>query len=249
MRRKLAAGNWKMNGSIAGLDMIEKLKKAHHECACDVVVCPPAALIVPALDNTVGAPVMIGAQDCHAEEKGAHPGDISAGILANVGAKYVIVGHSERRAAYHETDAQVAAKAKAAQEAGLVAIVCIGESLEEREAGDALKVIDAQLKGSVPEGSTAASLVVAYEPIWAIGTGKIPSMEQIAEVHALMRNELRARFGEAAEGIRLLYGGSVKPDNAADIFALDDVDGALVGGASLKAEDFSPIITALETCD
>lgn len=245
MRRKLAAGNWKMNGSVPGLDMINQLTTAHPECPCDVVICPPAPLIVPALKNTTGHGVSIGAQDCHAEEKGAFTGDTSAGIIAEIGAKYVIVGHSERRDAYGETDDLVARKAHAAQNAGLVAIVCIGESLEQREAGKALDVIATQLEGSVPETSSSASLVVAYEPIWAIGTGKIPTMDQIAEVHALMRSQLRARFGEEAEGIRLLYGGSVKASNAAEIFALDDVDGALVGGASLSADDFSPIVEAL----
>jgi triosephosphate isomerase len=245
MRRKLAAGNWKMNGTIAGLDMIHKLSAAHAQCPCDVVICPPSVLIVPALQNTVASPVAIGAQDCHTEDKGAHTGDIAAGMIAETGATYVIVGHSERRDAYGETDAQVAAKARAAQAAGLTAIVCIGESLEQRDAGEALEVIETQLDGSVPDGADCAKLVVAYEPIWAIGTGKIPTMEQIAEVHAAMRRQLRDRFGDAAESIRLLYGGSVKPGNAADIFALEDVDGALVGGASLKAEDFSPIITAL----
>ncbi|MGZ2257680.1 triose-phosphate isomerase [Roseobacter sp. A03A-229] len=245
MRRKLAAGNWKMNGSIPGLDMIGALKLKHPECPCDVLLCPPAPLLTHALQNTAGSPIFIGAQDCHAETTGAHTGDHSAGMIAEIGATHVIVGHSERREAYGETDAQVAAKARAAQEAGLTAIVCIGESLAQREAGEALDVIKTQLEGSVPDGSTAASLVVAYEPIWAIGTGKIPTMEQIADVHALMRAELRGRFGDDAEDIRLLYGGSVKPGNAADIFALDDVDGALVGGASLRAEDFSPIIEAL----
>ncbi|WP_299783522.1 triose-phosphate isomerase [uncultured Roseobacter sp.] len=245
MRRKLAAGNWKMNGSIPGLDMIGKLKLKHPECPCDVLICPPAPLLAPALNNTAGSPVQIGAQNCHAEEKGAYTGEQSAAMIAEIGATYVIVGHSERREAYGETDAQVAAKAQAAQAAGLTAIVCIGESLDQREAGEALDVIKTQLKGSVPEGSAGKTLVVAYEPIWAIGTGKIPSMEQIADVHALMRTELRARFGEDAESMRLLYGGSVKPNNAADIFALGDVDGALVGGASLTEEDFSPIIEAL----
>lgn len=248
MRRKLAAGNWKMNGSVPGLDMIGKLNLAHPECPCDVLICPPAPLLVHALQNTAGSPVAIGAQDCHAEEKGAHTGDHSAAMLAEIGASYVIVGHSERRASYGETDTQVAAKAEAARKAGLTAIVCIGESLEQREAGEALDVITEQLKGSVPDDSSGDSLVVAYEPIWAIGTGKIPTMDQIAEVHALMRRELRDRFGDEADAIRLLYGGSVKPDNAAEIFALDDVDGALVGGASLASEDFSPIITALSDC-
>ncbi|MEM9637084.1 MAG: triose-phosphate isomerase [Pseudomonadota bacterium] len=245
MRRKLAAGNWKMNGSIPALDMIGALRLKHPECPCDVLLCPPAPLLTHALQNTAGSPIFIGAQDCHAEEKGAFTGDHAAAMIAEIGATYVIVGHSERREGYGETDAQVAAKARAAQAAGLTAIVCIGESLQQREAGEALGVIKAQLAGSVPDGSSGETLVVAYEPIWAIGTGKIPTMDQIAEVHALMRSELQARFGDEADSIRLLYGGSVKPDNAAEIFALNDVDGALVGGASLRAEDFSPIIEAL----
>ncbi|WP_299962143.1 triose-phosphate isomerase [uncultured Roseobacter sp.] len=245
MRRKLAAGNWKMNGSIPALDMIRKLNLAHPECPVDVVLCPPAPLLGHALQNTAGSPVMIGAQDCHAEEKGAHTGDTAAPLIAEIGATHVIVGHSERRAAYGETDAQVAAKAAAAQAAGLIAIVCIGESLDEREDGRALDVIETQLAGSIPSGSAPETLVVAYEPIWAIGTGKTPTMDEIADVHARMRAKLSDRFGAAGESMRLLYGGSVKPDNADNIFALDNVDGALVGGASLSAEDFSPIITAL----
>lgn len=245
MRRKLAAGNWKMNGSIPGLDMIGALKLKHPECPCDVLLCPPAPLLTHALQNTAGSPIFIGAQDCHAEQKGAFTGDHSAAMIAEVGATHVIVGHSERRDAYGESDAQVAAKAKAAQAAGLTAIVCIGESLDQREAGEALDVITSQLAGSVPDGSDPKTLVIAYEPIWAIGTGKIPTMDQITEVHALMRSDLQTRFGADADHIRLLYGGSVKPTNAAEIFALDNVDGALVGGASLSAEDFSPIIEAL----
>ncbi|GFE49952.1 triosephosphate isomerase [Roseobacter cerasinus] len=245
MRRKLAAGNWKMNGSVSALDMIGALKLKHPECPCDVLLCPPAPLLTHALQNSASNPIFIGAQDCHAKESGAFTGDHSAAMIAEIGATHVIVGHSERREAYGETDVQVAAKAQAAQAAGLTAIVCIGESLEQREAGDALDVITSQLARSVPDGSSGKTLVIAYEPIWAIGTGKIPTMEQIAEVHGLMRIELRARFGADADNIRLLYGGSVKPGNAAKIFALDNVDGALVGGASLKAEDFSPIIEAL----
>ena len=246
MRRKLAAGNWKMNGSRASLDMLETLAAAHRVSTCDIVICPPHPLLFPAAKICGSGPVQVGAQDCHTAAKGAHTGDIAAGLIAETGARYVIVGHSERREAHGESDAQVRAKAEAAIAAGLTAIVCIGESLEQREAGEALGVIKAQLAGSVPDGSTGATLVVAYEPIWAIGTGKIPTLEQIAEVHASLRAELVGRFGDAGKGIRLLYGGSVKPENAAGIFAIADVDGALVGGASLKAEDFSPIIAALD---
>lgn len=245
MRRKLAAGNWKMNGVQADLDVLDRLNAAHVETQCDIVICPPHPLLIPSSARCAQGPVSIGAQDCHAEPKGAFTGDISADMIADTGARYVIVGHSERREAYGDSDAQVCAKATAAQAGGLIAIVCIGESLAQREAGEALGVLTSQLAGSVPEGSTGANLVVAYEPIWAIGTGKIPTLDQIGEVHAALRTELVARFGAQGDAIRLLYGGSVKPGNAADIFATADVDGALVGGASLKAEDFSPIIDAL----
>ena len=246
MRRKLAAGNWKMNGSVAALDMIGQLAKMHGNAGCDTLLCPPAPFLVPACERASGGPVAIGAQTCHASPAGAHTGDISAQMVAETGAAYVIVGHSERRESYNETDEDVQAKAAAAQAAGLVAIVCLGESLTQREAGDALPVIRAQLKGSVPADSTGAELVVAYEPIWAIGTGKIPTMEEIAEVHAVLRADLISILGTEGSKVRVLYGGSVKPGNAADIFALPEVDGALVGGASLKADDFSPIIQALE---
>ncbi|WP_375227479.1 triose-phosphate isomerase [Roseobacter sp. S98] len=245
MRRKMAAGNWKMNGSAAALDMISTLADAHADGVCDIVICPPAHLLSAAAGAAADGPVAIGAQNCHAAEKGAHTGDISAAMVSDTGARYVITGHSERREAYGETDAAVCDKSTAAQAAGLVPIVCIGESLAQREAGDALPVIRAQLESSVPDGSTADTIVVAYEPIWAIGTGKIPTLAQIAEVHAALRADLIARFGEDGNGIRLLYGGSVKPDNAAAIFGTPEVDGALVGGASLKTEDFSPIISAL----
>ncbi len=246
MRRKLAAGNWKMNGTIEALDMIEDLSAAHADASCDILLCPPATLLAPAAARAGTGPVAVGGQDCHAAAKGAHTGDVSAGMLVEAGATYVIVGHSERRETYGETDVAVCAKAKAAQEIGLTAIVCLGETLTQREAGETLAVIAKQLKDSVPQGSTGATLVVAYEPIWAIGTGKIPTMEEIAEVHALLRGDLTGLLGPEGQNVRLLYGGSVKPDNAAAIFALPDVDGALVGGASLKTEDFSPIVTALK---
>ncbi|WP_187430424.1 Triosephosphate isomerase [Roseobacter fucihabitans] len=245
MRRKMAAGNWKMNGTQADLNVLDDLNATHGSSPCDIVICPPAPLLILAVARSAKGVVAIGAQDCHPEPKGAFTGDISAGMIVDTGAGHVIVGHSERREAYGDTDAQVRAKGEAAQGAGLIAIVCIGESLAQREAGDALPVLKAQLAGSVPEASTGANLVVAYEPIWAIGTGKIPTLEQIGEVHGVLRAELVARFGDEGDAIRLLYGGSVKPGNAADIFATPEVDGALVGGASLKAEDFSPIIEAL----
>lgn len=245
MRRKMAAGNWKMNGIQDDLDMLETLSRAHAHDVCDIVICPPSQLLAAAASRTENGPIKIGAQNCHSAAKGAFTGDISAAMIADTGAAYVIAGHSERREGYGETDVQVCDKATAAQANGLTAIVCIGESLEQRENGNALPVIRAQLAGSVPEASTGENLVVAYEPIWAIGTGKIPTLEQIAQVHAALRADLIARFGADGAAIRLLYGGSVKPGNAAEIFGIDDVDGALVGGASLKAEDFSPIIAAL----
>ena len=187
----------------------------------------------------------MGGQDCHAKESGAHTGDISAEMLADAGAKAVLTGHSERRADHGETDADVAVKSMAAYRAGLQAIICIGETLAQREAGTTLDVIDQQLDGSMPEAATATNTVIAYEPVWAIGTGKVPTIEQIAEVHAHIRMRLEARFGDGSD-FTLLYGGSVKGSNAAEIFAVPHVNGALVGGASLKADDFSPIITALE---
>jgi triosephosphate isomerase len=246
MRRKLAAGNWKMNGSLESLGMIDSLAESHRGASCDILLCPPAHLLMQAAERAADGPVLIGGQSCHAKNSGAHTGDLSAPMLKEAGATHIIVGHSERRESYGETDADVQAKATAAQSSGLVAIVCLGESLAQRDAGEALDVIRTQLEGSVPATSTAENLVVAYEPIWAIGTGKIPTMEQIAEVHATLRGDLHSLLGKKGDEIRLLYGGSVKPGNAADIFALPDVDGALVGGASLTAEDFSPIISALD---
>lgn len=245
MARKLAAGNWKMNGSTNALAMIDALADAYPAADVDLLLCPPAHLIMSARDRAASSPVTIGAQTCHAAESGAHTGDISAVMLREAGATAVIVGHSERRDSHRETDAQVAAQAQAAQAAGLRAIICIGESADQREAGDALAVIRAQLKNSVPQDSDPARLVVAYEPIWAIGTGLIPTMAQIAEVHTCLRADLVQMFGDAAQDIPLLYGGSVKANNAAEIFALTDVDGALVGGASLQTQDFSPIVDAL----
>ncbi|ABG32481.1 triose-phosphate isomerase [Roseobacter denitrificans] len=245
MQRKLAAGNWKMNGTVADLSMIDSLNSAHPNPGCEILLCPPAHLLSQAVAQARTGPVRIGAQNCHSADTGAYTGDISAPMLADVGASHVIVGHSERREGYGETDADVKDKAAAAQAAGLTPILCIGESLEQREAGAALDVIRAQLAGSVPGNNTAETLVVAYEPIWAIGTGKIPTMEEIAQVHAVLRADLIDALGTTGATVPLLYGGSVKPGNAAGIFALDHVNGALVGGASLTAQDFSPIIEAL----
>jgi triosephosphate isomerase len=247
MRRKLAAGNWKMNGTGASLSEVDALIAAHPSPAVDVLICPPATLISRMAGRTGPTPLMLGGQDCHTATSGAHTGDISADMLADAGATHVIVGHSERRADHGETDATVRAKTEAALAAGLVAVVCVGETLAEREAGRTLDVVGTQLAGSVPDDASGATLVVAYEPVWAIGTGKVPTTAEIAEVHAFLRAELAARFGaETAGAIRLLYGGSVKASNATEIFAVADVDGALVGGASLKAADFSPIVAALE---
>ncbi len=245
MRRKLAAGNWKMNGLAADLAELAAMA-ARPPGAAEVLICPPATLIHRAA-QVAGARIALGGQDCHAAVSGAHTGDVSAAMLADAGARYVILGHSERRADHAETDAAVLAKALAARAAGLVAVVCLGETLADREAGRTLDVVATQLAGSVPEGADGATLVIAYEPVWAIGTGRVPTTGQIAEVHAFLRDRLAQRFGTAtAQGIRLLYGGSVKASNAADIFAVADVDGALVGGASLKADDFGPIIDALD---
>lgn len=243
MRRKLAAGNWKMNGLGASLSELGGIAAAA-TTQTDVLICPPATLITRAVAEA--GSVAIGGQDCHANNSGAHTGDVSAEMLKDAGASHVILGHSERRADHAESDTDVAAKTEAAWGADLVAVVCLGESLEEREGGTTLDVIKTQLAGSLPNGATAANTVIAYEPIWAIGTGKIPTLEQIAEVHDFIRAELETRFGAEGTGMRVLYGGSVKPSNAAEIFATSNVDGALVGGASLKASDFTAIIAALD---
>ncbi len=243
--RKLAAGNWKMNGTAAALSEVAALCTAHPAPACDMLLCPPATLVAQMAAAAKGTALQVGGQDCHAKASGAHTGDISALMLQDAGATAVIVGHSERRTDHAETDAQVLAKAEAAQAAGLVAIVCIGETEAERDAGRTLDVIGTQLAGSVPAASTAATLVVAYEPVWAIGTGRTPTIAEIADVHAFLRARLTAKIGAEAAGVRLLYGGSVKPSNAAEIFAVPHVDGALVGGASLKAADFGGIVAAL----
>jgi triosephosphate isomerase (TIM) len=243
--KKLAAGNWKMNGLAASLAEIGALNAAHPAPVCEMLLCPPATLLAQMNWAARGSNLALGGQDCHQDASGAHTGDISAGMLRDAGATYVILGHSERRADHAETDGLIKSKAQAALAAGLIAIVCIGETEAQRDAGQTLDVIGTQLDGSVPEGATAETLVVAYEPVWAIGTGRTPTIAQIAEVHAFLRNRLTALIGTQAAGVRLLYGGSVKPSNATEIFAVPDVDGALVGGASLKAADFGAIVTAL----
>lgn len=245
MLRKMAVGNWKMHGGAARLAELDRMARAQLPEGVDVVICPPATLLDRARAAAGNSAIAIGAQDCHAEPEGAFTGDISAPMIAETGARYVILGHSERRAGHHETDADVAAKARAARAAGLTAIICLGESEQQRERGDALDVIRAQLAASVPDGATPETLVVAYEPIWAIGTGRTAEPKDITEVHAGLRDALTDRFGASGAAFRLLYGGSVKPGNAAEIFAVADVHGALVGGASLTAGDFLPIIAAL----
>ena len=243
--KKLAAGNWKMNGTVAALAEVSALVASHPAPACEMLLCPPATLITAMAALAKGSALAVGGQDCHAKESGAHTGDISAAMLKEAGASYVILGHSERRADHGETDVQVLAKAQAAIAAGLVAVVCIGETEAQRDAGDTLTVIGAQLDGSVPADATAATLVVAYEPVWAIGTGLTPTTPEIEEVHRAIRATLVEMFGDAGKRVPILYGGSVKPGNAAEILHADEVGGALVGGASLKAADFLGIIRAL----
>ncbi|OQP86533.1 triose-phosphate isomerase [Rhizobium rhizosphaerae] len=242
--RKLIAGNWKMNGVGAALAEIEAMAAAAERLSCDLVLCPAFTLIERAAGLVRDTPVRIGAQDCHAQPAGAFTGDISADMLADAGASHVIIGHSERRMAYAEANEQVAAKALAAYRAGLTAIICVGETEAQRDAGRALDIVVAQLSASLPDGATAANTAIAYEPVWAIGTGRVPAEAQIADMHAAMRQHLSARFGMEGGQMRLLYGGSVKAANAADIFAVPHVDGALVGGASLKAADFLGIAAA-----
>lgn len=237
---KLAAGNWKMNGLRADLEEARSLAASFGNPSCGILLCPPATLIGAMAEAVSGSKIMVGGQDCHAQVAGAHTGDVSAQMLADSGARHVILGHSERRTDHGETSENVAAKALAAHAAGLVTIICIGETETQRDAGETIAVVLEQLRASVPESASAADTVIAYEPVWAIGTGRTPTLEQIAEVH----DALRAALPDAA--ISLLYGGSVKPSNAAEIFAIDNVDGALVGGASLKAADFGAIISALE---
>ena len=246
MRRKLAAGNWKMHGTAAALAELDALIAAHPAPNCEVLICPPATLIDRARARIGAGPVALGGQDCHAAAAGAHTGDISAEMLADAGATYAILGHSERRQDHGETDAGVHAKAEAAMAAGLACVICVGETEAQRDAGHTLDVVSAQLAGSIPEGAAQAGLVVAYEPVWAIGTGRTPTLEDIGAVHDFIRLRLQDRFGDSAgQAVRLLYGGSVKPGNAAEIFAVGNVDGALVGGASLKAADFGAIVAAL----
>jgi triosephosphate isomerase (TIM) len=242
--RPFVAGNWKMNGLKASAEVFDAISRglpAAVAARVDIAICPPFTLIAALAGR---GPVAVGGQDCHPEASGAHTGDVSAEMLKDAGASYVIVGHSERRADHGETDALVRSKAVAARRAGLVAIVCIGETREQREAGRALDVVGGQIEGSLDDGATAADTIIAYEPVWAIGTGLTPTPADVAEVHGDLRRRLVARFGAAGEGFRIVYGGSVKASNVAELTAVPDVDGALVGGASLKADDFLAILAA-----
>jgi triosephosphate isomerase len=244
MAQPLIAGNWKMNGRKAdGTALAGAIAGGARSGAADLLVCPPATLIDAVAAALGDAPVALGGQDCHPEPAGAHTGDVSAEMLADLGCRFVIVGHSERRTDHGEDDATVRAKALAAHRAGLTAIVCVGETEAERDAGRAVEVVSARLQDSVPETAGAHDTVIAYEPVWAIGTGRSASLDDIAEVHGAIRETLRRIRPDAAEA-RILYGGSVKPDNAQDILGLANVDGALVGGASLKAESFLAIATS-----
>jgi triosephosphate isomerase len=241
-RRKLVAGNWKMHGTSAELGEVTAISQAVATAGCDVALCLPATLVERAARAAPG--LAIGGQDCHAADKGAHTGDIGAFMLKDAGASLTIVGHSERREAHGETNADVRAKAEAALRLGLGVILCVGESLDVRNQGQAVATVAQQLDDSLPQVNDTAALSVAYEPIWAIGTGLIPSTPEIAEMHAALRERLVAAYGDAGAEVRILYGGSVKASNAAEIFAIPDVDGALVGGASLKSADFLPIVEA-----
>ncbi len=243
-RRPLIAGNWKMNGSMAALAELDAIAAtASQNNRLDVVVCPPFTLIAAA--HARQPSLNIGAQDCHWNDHGAHTGCISPIMLREAGASHVIVGHSERRLDNHETDGEVARKAGAASAQGLVAILCVGETEGVRDAGEAINFVEDQLLNSLPSTIGPADLVIAYEPVWAIGTGQVAALDDIAEMHAAIRRALAKRIGDDAQKMRILYGGSVKPDIARSILALDDVDGALVGGASLKASDFNAIIAAV----
>ncbi|MDQ0393202.1 triose-phosphate isomerase [Labrys monachus] len=245
--RPLVAGNWKMNGLVLGVNEFDAIATgvaAREVGRAEVLICPPFTLISRFAAAAAGQHIKIGAQDCHPKSSGAHTGDVSAEMVKDAGASYVIVGHSERRVCYGESDALVRSKAEAARRAGLVAIICIGETQAEREAGRTIDVVGTQLAGSLPAGATGANTVIAYEPVWAIGTGLTPTVDDVKVVHDFIRSRLvEALEGEGHE-LRILYGGSVKPSNAAELMAVDNVDGALVGGASLKATDFLGIAAA-----
>jgi triosephosphate isomerase len=242
-RRSLVAGNWKMNGLSSSTAEFAAMLDGAAGTDAELLICPPFTLVARFAEMAKGRGIAVGAQTCHPAPSGAHTGDVSAEMLADAGATHVIVGHSERRADHAETDADVRAQTEAAWRAGLCAVLCVGETEAERDSGDTLTVIGTSLRGSVPPGANAARLVIAYEPVWAIGTGRTPTVEQVDEVHRFIRAELAALMADAQQ-CRVLYGGSVKPDNAEALFSVDDVDGALVGGASLKAADFLAIARA-----
>ena len=251
--RPLIAGNWKMNGLAKPAvkefkALASRLARLDRRTSCDLLICPPATLIAPLRETLKGLGLSrrlaLGGQDCHAAQTGAHTGDIGAAMLADAGCRFVIVGHSERRRDYGEGDALVCAKAEAAQAAGLAAIVCIGETRQQRDRRQTLRVLSRQLRGSLPDGATARNTVVAYEPVWAIGSGLTPAPDDVARAHAHIRRRLAPRFADAGR-FRILYGGSVKAANAAELLALDNVNGALVGGASLKTAEFWPIVAAV----
>ncbi len=240
--RPLIAGNWKMNGLKASMAEFEAMLAGAIAGKADLLVCPPATLVAAFADKARrGKGVAVGAQDCHPKPAGAHTGDVSAEMLADAGATAIIVGHSERRADHGESDDLVRQKAEAAWRAGLIAIVCIGETQTQRDSGQTLGICGGQLTGSLPDGATSANLVVAYEPVWAIGTGLTPTTADVEQVHRFIRGVLTDRFKGEGASIRILYGGSVKPSNAAELMAVANVNGALVGGASLKAADFLAI--------
>ncbi len=244
-RRKLVVGNWKMNGMRAHLGEVEAIGRvAAAHPAVEVGLCLPATLIMAGSERRGAA--FIGAQNCHMDMSGAYTGSLSAEMLAEAGATWVITGHSERREARGETNADIAAKSVAAHKAGINVILCVGETIDIRDAGRAEEVVSAQLLASLPEGASADWLAVAYEPIWAIGTGRIPTIEAVASMHAALRAALRSRIGEEADKVRILYGGSMNGDNAVELMSVPDVDGGLVGGASMTAEKFAPIIEAAD---
>ena len=244
--RPLVAGNWKMNGTTAALKEARLIAGMLKDVRlrCDVMICPPATLVRRLKGVLAGTPIKLGGQNCHWEASGAFTGEISAEMLKDAGCSAVIVGHSERRSGFGETDAVVRSKAAAAHRAGIAAIICIGETLDERKAGQAVEVVSRQLKDSLPDGSGSTNSVVAYEPVWAIGTGLTPSIEEVGEIHKSIRQRLVALLGDDGAQMRIVYGGSVKPSNAPAFAAIPDVNGALVGGASLKAVDFIGIIKA-----
>jgi len=245
--KPLVAGNWKMNGLQSAIGELNAMADGYGPeltAKVDLAICPPATLVHACSKAAAGTGITIGGQDCHAEETGAHTGDVSAEMMKDAGAGLIIVGHSERRADHGETSDAVWKKATAVHRAGLVAVVCVGETEAERDAGETLSIVSRQLAGSLPQGASATNTIVAYEPVWAIGTGRTPTEDDVAQVHAMIRKNLAERFGGQGSAMRILYGGSVKPGNAAALMAVANVNGALVGGASLKASDFLGIAAA-----